>query len=349
MRKNASKTSSPAGSQSMKLTKTSPQKEIAHQGFITDVAAVWNDLQAIRSQFGKDLSDIEFKFFVGLGMMLGANPFLGEIWSIKYGKSPASIFCGRNLYRRKANEHPDFQRNMTQPVYANDVYELENGVLKHQSNLKDRGKLIGAYSMTWKKSTGEWAAPHFVDFWEYYKGHRKPDGKIKKTRDNNGNWVDMKPTTWDTMPVTMIQKVAQSQDFRDKFPELFQGTYDESEQWLREEPLDVTNEAEVIEDVAPATQNQDLQLQLNQHWVDTNGDEAVPDNFTRIAYDTRHYYWHSEAGKWISDSEYENLLEARHDERHANAGEAVEQPAKPKQSKRQTKTTPVFFSRKKVN
>lgn len=174
---------------------------------------VWEQIENIRALFAPSLTDKEFMFFVKLGKSLGANPFLREIWAVKYDtKSPAQIFLGRDFYRRKAQQLPNYNGHVVDAVYENDDFSVENGKPIHRYNLKNRGKLIGAYCVVYKKDI---ETPYFVyaEINEYNKGL----------------------SNWKIMPATMIKKVAEAQALRGAFQGVFAGTYDESEQWSQQE------------------------------------------------------------------------------------------------------------------
>ncbi len=171
--------------------------------------AVWQDEEKIRKLFAKDLSPDEFRFFVSLGASLGANPFTREIWAVKYNKNqPASIFCGRDFYRRKAQELPEYDGHLVDAVYERDEFAVEDGKVHHKYSLGNRGKLLGAYCIVYKKGIRQ---PYyvFVPFNEYNRGF----------------------SNWKNMPETMIKKVAEAQGLRGAFQGTFKGTYDESEMW----------------------------------------------------------------------------------------------------------------------
>ncbi len=171
--------------------------------------SVWENLSEVRTQFAPTLTDKEFAFFVTLGKSLGANPFKREIWAVKYDQTKAaSIFLGRDFYRMKAQEQPDYDGHVADAVYSNDKFMVENGIPKHSYSLTDRGTLLGAYSVVYKKSQTH---PFFtfVKLSEYDKGQAL--------------WLKMKET--------LIKKVAEAQGLRGAFQGVFAGTYDESEDW----------------------------------------------------------------------------------------------------------------------
>lgn len=169
--------------------------------------SVWSDEQAIREQFGQGLTQKEFSFFMGLGAMLGANPFTREIWAVKYGTNAAQIFLGRDFYRRKAQEQADYDGHIASAVYENDEFSMVNGQPHHKYRLTNRGHLTGAYCVVYKKNA---SVPYtvFVELREYNTGQ----------------------SNWKTKPATMITKVAEAQALRGAFAGVFNGTYSEDEQ-----------------------------------------------------------------------------------------------------------------------
>jgi hypothetical protein len=85
---------------------------------------------------------------------------------------------------------------------------VTNGVISHTINLKDRGILSGAYCIVKRKSASQ-SVYVYVSLKEY----KQPFGN------------------WNTMPETMIKKVAEAQALRMCFQDVFAGTYDEAERW----------------------------------------------------------------------------------------------------------------------
>lgn len=180
---------------------------------------IWHDSNKIKTLFAPKLTQDEFSFFVSLGSALGANPFTREIWAVKYDeKQPASIFCGRDFYRRKAQELQEYDGHTVDAVYENDSFLVKNGIPEHNYQLKNRGSLIGAYCIVYKKHSRPFYC--FVELKEYAKGFG----------------------VWKTSPATMIKKVAEAQALRASFQSTFQGTYDESEQWISSEVIEIKEE-----------------------------------------------------------------------------------------------------------
>ncbi|MFA7287028.1 MAG: phage recombination protein Bet [Patescibacteria group bacterium] len=162
----------------------------------------------IRKIYGADLSETEFDIFVGIGIATGLNPFTREVWAVKYGGKAAQIFVGRDGYRKAAQKNPEYDYHLVDAVYANDEFQIQDGIIKHSYKLSNRGALLGAYCSAKRRSSSV-AMFGFVELKEY--------------NTNQSVWKDK--------PATMIKKVAEAQVLRMCFQNMFAGTYDESEQW----------------------------------------------------------------------------------------------------------------------
>lgn len=170
---------------------------------------IWEDsnkIDEIRKIFAPTLTEIEFQVFVGLGKATNLNPFTRELWAVKYANNQAQIFIGRDGYRKAAQSYPDYDFHQADAVYENDEFEINNGEVKHKYKLKDRGRLVGAYCITKRKSSSR-PMYVFVDLTEY----------------------DKKQSVWKEKPATMIKKVAEAQCLRACFQDLLGGTYGEEE------------------------------------------------------------------------------------------------------------------------
>lgn len=191
-----------------------------------------------RDRYGTNLTDAEWGVFRSLMVITNANPFLGEIYAVKYGDQ-SSIFLGRNIYRKAAMPHPLYDGHVADAVFSKDFFEFSpsTGEVTHRPNMADRGRVIGAYFLGWRKGVIR-PIYAFVHLSEYYKGclhdpSLPAEGKnIKKKKNHKtGEFYNAKPTLWDSSPATMITKVAESQGLRMMLPEMFSGTYAEEERW----------------------------------------------------------------------------------------------------------------------
>lgn len=172
---------------------------------------MWKDesqLKTIKEIYAPNATVGEFNTFVQMGIATGLNPFLREIWLVKYDKSaPAQIFIGRDGYRKVIGRNDQYDGHIVNVVYSNDVWNVDliNGKVEHNPAIKDRGALVGAYCMVYMKNISR---PFyvFVEFSEY----------------------DKKQSVWKEKPATMIKKVAECQGIR-MADSTTQGTYDEDE------------------------------------------------------------------------------------------------------------------------
>lgn len=190
--------------------------------------SIWEgeSLKQIKEIYAKALSGSEFIVFMEMGKAMRLNPFLREIWAVKYGNNAASIFIGRDGYRKNAQSHPNYDYHLADAVYSNDHFEVTNGIVNHKYNLKDRGQLLGAYCIV-KRKTSSNVIYTFVELAEY----------------------DLNQGVWKQKKSTMIKKVAESQCLRSAFQELFAGTYDESEQFeaISNEPRQNNAQSKVMD------------------------------------------------------------------------------------------------------
>lgn len=171
----------------------------------------WNDeakMAEVKKIFAPKLTDTEFQAFRGIGRATGLNPFLREIWAVKYGDGAASIFIGRDGYRKSAQANSEYDWHFVDAIYANDSFRVVNGEVNHDYRLTDRGALIGAYALCKRKTSSR---PNY--------------GQVLLKEYTTGK------SLWTSKPETMIKKVAEAQVLRMTFQELFAGTYDEAEQW----------------------------------------------------------------------------------------------------------------------
>lgn len=227
--------------------------------------SMWDDnnkIEEIRKLFAPKLTESEFQYFVGLGKAAGLNPFLREIWSVKYDeRSPAQVFIGRDGYRKAAQAHHEYDYHQCDAVYENDVFEVQDGIVKHAYKLTQRGALIGAYCIA-KRHKSSRPMYVFVEVKEYSTGK----------------------SVWSQKPATMIKKVAESQCLRACFQDLLGGTYGEEEMPNSQ----MENNTRVIQG---ETQTQTLKSLLNPNIIDAEvvntetGEVTLPTQENAIAAD----------------------------------------------------------------
>jgi phage recombination protein Bet len=193
----------------------------------TSAMMIWDDskkLEEIRQIFAPKLNTAEFDAFVGMGKASGLNPFLREIWAVKYqDNAPAQIFVGRDGYRKAAQRHYEYDFHECDAVYSNDKFKRNSitGEIAHEYNLKDRGELLGAYCIVKRKSS---VRPSYT--WV----------KLSEYSTGKSLW---NPQTG--KPETMIKKVAECQGLRAAFQDLLGGTYSDGEADSMQQPPVVEN------------------------------------------------------------------------------------------------------------
>lgn len=216
----------------------------------TKTITVWDEkINEIYKLFGQpnNLNKAEFELFCEMGKAQDLNPFLGEIFATKFG-GKVKIFIGRDGYRKNANSHPRYDGHSVDSIYLNDTFKMKGGIPEHTYAAGDRGTLVGAYCVVYIKDR---KVPAFVkvSFDEYDRGTKK--GDLNSKGEQKGN------NTWNEIPETMIKKVAESQGLRMAFPDKFNGTYDASENWTDNTPL---NAEFTVDDEQPNNNGNEIKL-----------------------------------------------------------------------------------------
>jgi phage recombination protein Bet len=157
---------------------------------------------------GTNVTEQEVQLFLQLCKYQGLNPFLREVYLVKYGDFPASIVTGKEVFTKRAMANKDFAG-------------FEAGIVVKSGNKIERRE--GSMKLPGEELMGGWAKVHV-------KGHEVPfydevsfDEYAAKKRD--GTLTGM----WQTKPATMIRKVAIVHALREAFPEQFEGLYSQEE------------------------------------------------------------------------------------------------------------------------
>jgi len=126
-----------------------------------------SQLALIRSQVAPGITDLEFALLLQTAKLAGLNLIAKEIWcyptQTKNGRR-LLMFAGRDGFRRKAQENPNFSTVNSMEVCANDEFSMgtEDGEMKiaHRQDGKNRGGVTGAYAIVKMKDGNkvvEWA------------------------------------------------------------------------------------------------------------------------------------------------------------------------------------------------
>jgi phage recombination protein Bet len=154
------------------------------------------------------VTDQEVQLFLKLCEYQKLNPFLREVYLVKYGNYPASIVTGKEVFTKRAMANPSFNG-------------LEAGIV-----IVSNGKVVrreGSMKLPGEQLVGGWARVHI-------KGHAVPFSDEVSLEEYIGKKADGTPTQmWATKPGTMIRKVAIVHALREAFPEMFEGLYSQEE------------------------------------------------------------------------------------------------------------------------
>lgn len=182
-------------------------------GKFTFTTALGNEITLTKSVVDqyicKGLTEEEFTYFFNVCRNYKLNPFLKDIYAIKFGSQAATFIIDYKVLQQAADNEPTFDGLTTGIIY-----------LDAQGNAKERE---GSYILPNEKLIGAWCIVHRKD-----RGHQN---KYYALYDENVKLKDGKPNTnWATKPVFMITKVAKAQALRETYPNWFSnGTYTQDE------------------------------------------------------------------------------------------------------------------------
>jgi len=124
-------------------------------------------LGVVQRSVAKNTTPVELAFFLNTCQSVGLNPFNKEVWCYKDNSGNLIIFTGRDGLLRKAQENAAFNGIRSSEVRENDVFSMDvaNAKIEHTYGTKDRGAIIGAYAIVFRKEgepTIEWV--RYSDF-----------------------------------------------------------------------------------------------------------------------------------------------------------------------------------------
>ena len=175
-------------------------KRLAYE---TDHGRVELSIAIVRMQFCPMATDTEAALFIRLCQYQRLNPFLREVYLVKYAQGQAaSIVVGKDVFIKRAETHPTYD-GFNAGIILKRKEEL---IYQDGSFMLPGDELVGGWFEGRRK---DWTQPfkHQVGFTEYSKNQ----------------------STWKSMPATMIRKVAVAQGHREMYSSLFVGLYDAAE------------------------------------------------------------------------------------------------------------------------
>lgn len=176
----------------------------------------------------------EFMLFTALCKARKLNPFLKEVYCIKYGSQPAQIVVGKDAILKRAILNPNYD-GMENGVI---VQVIETGEIIERKGtfyLKDEEKLVGGWAKVYRK---DWTHPTYCSVGFDEVAQKTKDGKL------NSNWAGK--------GATMVEKVAKVRALRETFVEELGGMYEAEEMGVElpkadSEPIIQQSEPIVVE------------------------------------------------------------------------------------------------------
>lgn len=194
---------------------------------------------------GNPLTIHECAMFMQLCKYQELNPFTGEAYAVKF-KGEAQLIVSKAGFLRKAEEHPNYKGHQ-----AGIIVQRGNAILE----------LEGEFKLPKDILLGGWCKVYVAD---------KDIPIIAKVSLAE---YSKSQSTWNTMPCTMIRKVAVVHALREAFPTVLNGCYVEDE--LKIKRADVQTdyaEKSVFEKSEP----------VKEVTVEVNEDEAVEAIFEEV-------------------------------------------------------------------
>lgn len=174
---------------SNEITIVNAEKISKYTGYQPEEVAI------IKQTVAKGTTDAELAYFLSVSKSAGLNPFNKEVWCYKDNKGNLLVFTGRDGFLAKAQSNTAFNGVRSSEVCENDEFEIDiaNNKIKHTFGKGDRGKILGAYAIAFRKD-GE-PTIEYADIKDY----------------------DKKQFTWNTHKSAMIKKVAETNALKKGF------------------------------------------------------------------------------------------------------------------------------------
>ena len=183
-----------------------------------------------------NVTDQDLVQFISICKYNELNPFLNEAYLVKFGDKPASMIVSKEALLKRAE--------------ANINYDgIQAGVIVKRG--EDIVELEGCFYLSTDTLLGGWAKVYRSD---------KKFPYVSKVKIEE---YDLKQSSWNSKPSTMIRKVAEVQALREAFPHQLGAMYTAEEQGVKTidiEHVDVTNretKEPVIEQKEPVIEQND--------------------------------------------------------------------------------------------
>jgi phage recombination protein Bet len=134
-------------------------------------------LKLLKETMAKNATQAEFDLFLYTARKYGLDPLVKQIWCVKFGSSPAAIYCGRDGFLAIAHR-------------SGQLDGMETTAIRN-----DKGELVAAQCKVWRRDMQH---PFVVEV------------ALSEYKSNNN-------PNWNNRPETMLKKVAESQCLRRAF------------------------------------------------------------------------------------------------------------------------------------
>ena len=184
--------------------------------------------ETVKAYICDNLTPVEFNYFFSVCKAYELNPFLKDIYAIKFGNQPATFVIDYKVMQQAADNNPTFDGLKVGIVYLD-----KNGIAQERE---------GAYILPGETLVAGWCDVFRKDRTHANRTYALYSENVKLTKEGNPN------TNWANKPVFMIVKVAKAQALRETFPNMFSNNtyvneeFDESN-IINEEASEVTTEA----------------------------------------------------------------------------------------------------------
>lgn len=112
--------------------------------------------QLIKDTVAKGVTDDEFKLFLYTATKYNLDPLIGQIWCVKYGTSPASIFAGRDGFLAKAHESGQFNGMEAEPKFDQNGNLVSATCSVHRKDM-EHPVTVTAYLAEYNSGKANWA------------------------------------------------------------------------------------------------------------------------------------------------------------------------------------------------
>ena len=212
----------------------------------------------VRKYICDNATEKEVMLFLQLCQAQRLNPFMREVYLVKYGNAPASMITGKEVFTKRADANPNYEGFEAGVVY-----------LDKQGNVQKReGGAV--YTAAGETLLGGWCMVHVKD--------RKPvydECSLDEYSTGKSMWRAAKDGG---KPATMIRKVALTHCLREAFPNDFNGLYAQEEikqvstDVLPDEPIEITEA--VVDDDATDAQKRAITEKVSQLATVRNVDDS---------------------------------------------------------------------------